>query len=381
MTRKKPDIAIVGAGMGGLAAAATLRRAGFSVNVYEQAARFGRIGAGIQMMPNSMKVLREIGVEDRVRAAAFSPKSHLNRIGDSGEITIELPMPEERYGAPYLCMHRATLHEALLSGVHADIVHLNKKLVGLEQNADRVTLSFADGTREHADVAIGADGVHSVVRELLLGPETPYNKGRVAYRGVFPAALMNGLDIGSSRTKWWGEDRHIVIYYTTANRDEIYFVTSLPEGIDWATKESWSAKGDVKELRAAYANFHPDVRAVLDACPDCHKWAILERDPLPRWSVGRVALLGDACHPMTPYMAQGAATSIEDAAVIARCLAEAGDDIESAFQRYEAHRKPRTSRIQAISSANTWMQKSGDNPDWLYGYDAWRVPLTATTGV
>jgi salicylate hydroxylase/6-hydroxynicotinate 3-monooxygenase len=263
--------------------------------------------------------------------------------------------------------------------VPADIVHLGKKLVRLEQNADRVTLEFADGTREHADAVIGADGVHSVVREILLGPETPYNKGRVAYRAVFPAALMNGLDIGPSRTKWWGEDRHIVIYYTTAKRDEIYFVTSLPEGIDWATRESWSAKGDVKELRTAYAGFHSDVRAVLDACPDCHKWAILERDPLPRWSVGRVALLGDACHPMTPYMAQGAATSIEDAAVLARCLAEfAGDDIESAFHRYEAHRKPRTSRIQAISSANTWMQKSGDNPDWLYGYDAWTVPLTAT---
>lgn len=377
MAGSKPSIAIIGAGMGGLAAAATLRRAGFGVRVFEQASRFGRIGAGIQMMPNSMNVLREIGVEARVRAAAFAPKSHLNRIGDTGRITIELPMPEERYGAPYLCMHRATLHDALLSGVPADIIHLGKKLIGIEQNAHEVTLEFADGTRERAGAVIGADGVHSVVREKLLGPETPYNKGRVAYRGVFPASLMNGLDIGPSRTKWWGDDRHIVIYYTTAKRDEIYFVTSLPESIGWATRESWSAKGDVKELRAAYAGFHADVRAVLDACPDCHKWAILERDPLLRWSVGRVALLGDACHPMTPYMAQGAATSIEDAAVIARCLADtAGDDIEGAFKRYEAHRKPRTSRIQAISSANTWMQKPGDNPDWLYGYDAWKVPLT-----
>jgi 2-polyprenyl-6-methoxyphenol hydroxylase-like FAD-dependent oxidoreductase len=380
--KRTPVIAIVGAGMGGLAAAATLRRAGFEVSVYEQAARFGRIGAGIQMMPNSMKVLREIGVEARVRNAAFAPRSHLNRIGNTGEITIELPMPEERYGAPYLCMHRATLHEALLAGVPADIIQTGKKLVGLEPQAQRVRLDFADGTQAHADAVIGADGVHSVVREILLGPETPYNKGRVAYRGVFPAALMQGLDIGPSRTKWWGDDRHIVIYYTTANRDEIYFVTSLPEGIDWATRESWSAKGDVRDLRAAYAGFHADVRAVLEACPDCHKWAILERDPLPRWSVGRVALLGDACHPMTPYMAQGAATSIEDAAVLARCLAAAGgDDIEGAFRAYEAHRKPRTSRIQAISSANTWMQKTGDNPDWLYGYDAWKVPLTATSGV
>ena len=164
MTGSKPSIAIIGAGMGGLAAAATLRRAGFGVRVFEQAGRFGRIGAGIQMMPNSMKVLREIGVEALVRAAAFAPKSHLNRIGDSGEITIELPMPEERYGAPYMCMHRATLHDALLSGVPADIIHPGKKLVGIEQNTSEVTLTFADGTRERADAVIGADGVHSVVR-------------------------------------------------------------------------------------------------------------------------------------------------------------------------------------------------------------------------
>jgi 2-polyprenyl-6-methoxyphenol hydroxylase-like FAD-dependent oxidoreductase len=214
------------------------------------------------------------------------------------------------------------------------------------------------------------------VRDIIVGPERPVNRGRVAYRAVFPSSLMGGRDIGGSRTKWWGPDRHIVIYYTRADRSEIYFVTSVPEPIEWATRESWSAKGDVAELRAAYRGFHEDVRAVLEACPDCHKWAILERDPLPRWSVGRVVLLGDACHPMTPYMAQGAATSIEDAAILARCLeAVEGEDVESALERYEAHRKPRTSRIQAISSANTWLQKSGDDPDWLYGYDAWSVPL------
>jgi salicylate hydroxylase/6-hydroxynicotinate 3-monooxygenase len=140
------------------------------------------------------------------------------------------------------------------------------------------------------------------------------------------------------------------------------------------TRESWSAKGDVRELRELYKEFHEDVRAVLDACPDCHKWAILEREPLPAWSKGRVVLLGDACHPMTPYMAQGAATSIEDAAVLARCL-EGADDVVRALKRYEAHRKPRTSRIQAISSANTWMQKGEQDTSWLYGYDAWNVDL------
>jgi salicylate hydroxylase/6-hydroxynicotinate 3-monooxygenase len=150
----------------------------------------------------------------------------------------------------------------------------------------------------------------------------------------------------------------------------------VPEPAEWLTRESWSAKGDVQELRQEYEGFHPDVRAVLEACPDCHKWAILEREPLPRWSDGRVVLLGDACHPMTPYMAQGAATAIEDAAILARCLEEVeGQDIPGAFQRYEAHRKPRTSRIQAISSANTWMKGDDGDTSWLYGYDAWNVPL------
>jgi salicylate hydroxylase/6-hydroxynicotinate 3-monooxygenase len=284
-------------------------------------------------------------------------------------------MPESLYNAPYLCMHRAELHDALASVLPEDIIHLGKKLVGLDQAASRVALAFADGARATADAVIGADGVHSIVRDLIVGPDAPIHRGRIAYRAVFPASLMD-RDIGRSRTKWWGSDRHIVIYYTTKARSEVYFVTSVPEPGEWITRESWSAKGDVTELRAAYEGFHADVRAVLGSCPDCHKWAILEREPLPRWSDGRVVLLGDAAHPMTPYMAQGAATSIEDAAVLARCLdAVEGDDIEGAFKRYEAHRKPRTSVVQAISSANTWMKEGNADTSWLYGYDAWNAPL------
>jgi salicylate hydroxylase/6-hydroxynicotinate 3-monooxygenase len=370
------SIAIVGAGLGGLTAASTLRMAGLDVHVYEQAGRFTRLGAGIQMMPNSMKVLRRIGIEERVRATSFEPYSHLNRQWDTGAVMRELPMPKSLFDAPYLCMHRGDLHEALASVLPADIIHRAKKLVGLDERGGRVTLTFEDGERAEADAVVGADGVHSIVRDIIIGPDTPIHKGRIAYRAIFPSALMGGTDVGPSRTKWWGVDRHIVIYYTRPDRSEIYFVTSVPEPAEWLTRESWSAMGDVHDLRKAYDGFHPDVRAVLDACPDCHKWAILEREPLPRWSEGRVVLLGDACHPMTPYMAQGAATAVEDAAVLARCLADVdGDDVSGAFTRYEAHRKPRTSRIQAISSANTWMKGGNDDTSWLYGYDAWNVPL------
>jgi 2-polyprenyl-6-methoxyphenol hydroxylase-like FAD-dependent oxidoreductase len=378
MADNKLSVAVIGAGIGGLAAAAALLRASHDVTVYEQAARFARIGAGIQMMPNSMKVLRRLGVEEPLRRLAFGPYSHLNRVWDSGEVTRELPMPESLYGAPYLCMHRADLHDALQSLVPVERIHLDSKLSGLDHRGGQVRLAFADGSYASADLVVGADGVHSTVREIVIGEDAPIHKGRIAYRAVFPASLMGGFDLGASRTKWWGIDRHIVIYYTTGARSEVYFVTSVPEAADWITSESWSAKGDVVELRAAYEGFHRDVRTVLEACPDCHKWAILEREPLPRWSDGKVVLLGDAAHPMTPYMAQGAATAIEDAAVLARCLdAVAGEDVESALRRYEAHRKPRTSVVQAISSANTWMREGTADTSWLYGYDAWTAPLDA----
>ena len=379
MSRRKPLIAIVGAGLGGLTVAATLRQAGFDVRMYEQASRFARVGAGIQMMPNSMKVLRRIGIEDRVRHLAFQPYSHLNRAWDTGEVVRELPMPEDLFGAPYLCMHRGDLHEALLAGVPSDMIAVQRKLVGLDESGSQVTLSFEDGTTAAADLVIGADGVHSIVRDLIIGPDAPIHKGRIAYRAIFASALMAGTDVGPSRTKWWGLDRHIVIYYTKPDRSEIYLITSVPEPAEWLTPESWSTTSDVNELRAAYEGFHPDVRAAVEGCPSCHKWAILEREPLPSWSQGRVVLLGDSCHPMTPYMAQGAATAMEDAAVLTRCLTDVeGDDYRAAFARYEAHRKPRTARIQAISSANTWMKGGNDDTSWLYGYDAWTVNLESS---
>jgi len=371
-----PSIAIIGAGIGGLAAAAALRQGGIDVVVYEQARQFARVGAGIQMLPNASRVLRGLGIEQRLRRIAFEPYSHLNRAWDTGEVKRELPMPEDLYGAPFLCMHRADLHEALVALLPSPTIQLGKRLEGLDHAGRQVTLAFGDGTAVRADAVIGADGVHSRVRELIIGPDAPIHRGRIAYRAVFDAALIRCAKAGPSRTKWWGPDRHIVIYYTTRDRSQVYFVTSVPESADWMTRESWSTRGDVRDVRAAYEGFHPEVRGVLDACPDCHKWAILEREPLARWGEGRVVLLGDACHPMTPYMAQGAATAIEDAAVLARCLAAAGnDDIEGAFRRYEATRKPRTSRIQAISSANTWMSGGDDDTSWLYGYDAWSVPL------
>src|ERR1700681_3840076 len=327
------------------------------------------MGAGIQQSPNAMKVHRGLGIEARLRDTAFAPATSLNRDAVTGAVTNEHPLGrqvEERYGAPYLTLHRGDLHAALAAIVPSDRVHMGKKLIGVAPDGAGVALGFADGTEVAADAVIGADGVHSLVRDHVQNhsgvAEHPHFTGRVAYRTTFPAARLGGVDVGSSRTKWWGADRHIVIYFVTAARDEVYFVTSQPERADWITQESWSATGDVGELRAAFAHFHPDVRAVLAAAPEAHKWGIFERDPLPAWRRGRVGLRGDACHPMTPYMASGAAMALEDAAVLARCIDEI-DDIAEAFRVYGATRKERASAVQTGSSTNTWMRNATD-PGW-----------------
>ena len=182
-----------------------------------------------------MKVLRQIGVEERLRDGVFEPKSHLNLEWNTGKVLRELPMPEELFGAPYLCMHRADLTAALVSVVPKEIIHFKKKLVELRHQAGGVELTFGDGTQCQADAVVGADGVHSVVREIIVGPDEPIHKGRIAYRAVFSAELLNGRDLGPSRVKWWGVDRHIVIYYVTKDRSQIYFVTSVPESAEWLT--------------------------------------------------------------------------------------------------------------------------------------------------
>jgi 6-hydroxynicotinate 3-monooxygenase len=375
---KAPHIAVVGAGMGGLATAAALHQAGVSVTVYEQASQLRRVGAGIQVGCNAMQVIRGLGLEARLRAHAFAPRSWCNRDWRTGEVRNDQlfgPEAEARYGAPYLLAHRGDLHASLLSAVPAERVRLSHTLVGLDETADEVRLSFQDGRSATADGVVAADGVHSTVKTLLFGESEANFTGRIAYRTTFPAELLGGYRIDDC-TKWWGEDRHIVIYFVRPDRSELYFVTSLPE--PGFTVESWSATGDMDTLRAAFEGFHPQVQRVLDACPAAHKWALVDRDPLPTWTRGNVTLLGDACHPMTPYMAQGAAMALEDAVVLARLMGEVTEraGVAEAFRRFERTRKDRTSRIQLTSRANTWLKSSTD-VDWVYGYDAWTAPLAA----
>src|SRR5436305_10491844 len=234
--RKHLSIAIVGAGIGGLATAAALRRLGIDTTVYEQADKFTRVGAGIQQSPTAVKVHRGLGIEDRLRAVAFAPSSSLNRDAFSGKVTNDHPLGrevEERYGAPYLTLHRGDLHAALASIVPADCVRLGKKLVAIRADGPRVALSFVDGSEIEADAAIGADGVHSLVRDHVTGPSTARFTGRLAYRTAFPASLLRNVDIGTSRTNWRGRDRQFVASVVTAPRDEVSFTTIQQEQDAW----------------------------------------------------------------------------------------------------------------------------------------------------
>lgn len=369
-------IAIVGAGIAGLSAAAALRKFGLTSTIYEQAPAFARVGAGIQLTPNAMKTARGLGLEDRLRARSFAPEVGYNRDWKTGEVTFLHPMgarTEARYGAPDLSMHRAELHGALHSLVPNDSIQFNRKLTGIDRTSDGVRLRFADASEVTADAVIGADGIHSVIRRTIVGEDKLNFTGSVAYRAVYPAALL-GREI-DDRVKWWGLDRHIVTYKVDPRRSELYFIANVPE--PGAEEESWSAMGDRDTLVAAYEGFHPDARIILEKAPEVRKWALAVRDPLQSWTSDRMIMIGDAAHPMVPYMAQGAGSSMEDAVVLARCLAEvAADGVEEAFRRCERNRIERTTRIQLSAKQNKWMQTSENtSTDWVYDYDPWSIPL------
>jgi len=367
------DIGIVGAGIGGMTAAIALRAAGHRVTVFEQAARFSRIGADINLTPNAVHALDRLDVGDALRASAAQPTHRISRMWDTGEETSRIEMRDaalEKYGAPQLTIHRADLLKALQEKLPADCFRMGRKASGLADDADGAFARFETGEEDRFDLVIGADGIHSAIRTALFGPEHPEFTGLVSYRGTYPRARTPDLPNLDAFTKWWGPtpDRQVVVF--PLSRGEEIFVFATTGQKDW-TEESWTAPGDVAELRAAYSDFHPEARALIDALDEVTRSALYVRDPMPRWSRERVTLLGDAAHPMTPFMAQGACMAIEDAVVLSRALEgveTAG--IPEALERYEAARKERTAKVQIASRGNEWL-KQGGNADWLYGYDAW----------
>ena len=251
---------------------------------------------------------------------------------------------------------------------------LEKRVATVGSQAQGASVRFADGTQQDYDLVIGADGIHSVVRAALFGQDHPEFTGLVSFRATVARDKLASLPNIDAFTKWWGPEPsiQIVTFPLNRGREQFIFATTAQDG--WRD-ESWTLPGDVHELRRIYRDFHPEARALLDACTEVTKSALYVREPMPQWSQGAITLLGDACHPMVPFMAQGACMALEDAVVLARALQ--GVDmpgVAAALARYENTRKERTARVQRGSRGNEWL-KQGGNADWVYGYDAWQVPL------
>ncbi len=370
-------IGISGGGIGGFSAAIALRKAGHEVEVFERAPAFNRVGADINLTPNAVFALDQLGVGEYLRKTAARPTFRISRDGESGEETSRLPMSaaaEEKYGAPQLTIHRADLLNALQDQLPKETVHSGMAASDVELTDTGATLVFEDGSRRDFDLVIGADGIHSAVRTALFGADDPKFTGIVSYRAVFPRSKAPKSGESDAFTKWWGEvpEKQIVTFPLTLGEEIFVFATTPQQG--W-TEEGWTLPGNVEELRAEYSNFHPDARALLDACESVTKSALHVREPMEVWSKGRATILGDAAHPMVPFMAQGACMAIEDAVILSRALnGVEAQGVEAALARYEAARKPRTAQVQANSLANDWLKKGG-NADWVYGYDAWSVDL------
>ena len=372
--RHQKRIAVVGAGLGGLSAAGFLQRAGFDVTVYEQAPSFSRIGAGIILSANVMKALRRLGAEDALVEAGIKPHSYISRAWDSGEKMYEIifdAASEQRFGGPYLNIHRGDLHAVLEQVVTPGSIIFNSRLIDLKETSQSVRLVFDNGVETEADIVIGADGIRSRVREFLLGNEAPRFVGAVAHRAIFATESLRGFKIPDC-TKWWGRDRHILPYFMTSRRDEIYVIGVIPQ-TTWDS-DAASLPSSRDEILGAFDGFHDDLRRVLEAAEDVSVWPIYDRERNDRWSGGRIVLLGDACHPMRPYMAAGGAMAVEDGAILSRSLTTFAEPAE-AFRCYEATRIPRVADVQRISIENSWMRGPTDT-DWFYCYDPCTAPLT-----
>lgn len=371
------NIAVCGGGIGGFSAAIALSKMGHKVEVFEQAPEFNRVGADINLTPNAVFALDQLGVGDYLRKTAARPTFRISRDGITGEETSRLPMSdaaEEKYGAPQLTIHRADLLTSLQNRLLQEAIHLGMPVADVQTTDQGATVIFANGEKRAFDLVVGADGIHSAVREALWGKDDPRFTGIVSYRAVFPLEKADGLKDAEAFTKWWGEtsDKQIVTFPLTLGKEIFVFATTAQEG--W-TEEGWTLPGDVDELRAEYQNFHPDAQALLANCTAVTKSALHVREPMTKWAKGCATIMGDAAHPMVPFMAQGACMAIEDAVVLARCLEGAEKaDIAAALEKYEAERKPRTAKIQENSLANEWMKGQG-NADWVYGYNAWSVEL------
>ena len=400
---RKPSVLVVGAGIGGLAAAALLGRRGIEVTVCEQARRLQEVGAGVQLSANAMKVLRALDLEEAIVSRGFLPAHFVGWSWRSGRRLYRTPirpLHEERFGAPYVHIHRADLLDALADRVPTGSVRLGHRLVGLAEADGIVRATFDDGRCVDADVVVGADGIHSAVRRSLFGEEAPRFTGHMCWRGLVPAARLPADLVPPASSNWMGPNGHVVHYFVRGG-SLVNFV-AVRDTEAWHD-ESWNTPSSTEELLRAFEGWHPRLTTLFERATGLHRWGLFDRDPLPEWSRGRVTLLGDAAHPMLPFLAQGAAQALEDAYALADWLDRYPRRPEAALAAYAGERRERTARIQLAARergrtihlrsrwttlkrdlAFAWRQAVAPSAtthqgEWIYRHDVGRVERTLGT--
>ncbi len=401
-------IIIAGGGIGGLTAALCCLQAGLTPIVLEQASAISEVGAGLQLSPNAMQVMARLGLADELIEAGFLPTHSELRFGESGKPVFRIELGQNarlRWGAPYVHIHRADLVEVLRAALEARLpgaVKLGAEVTDYAQVAGGVKVLLANGNWVEGDALIGADGIHSVIRTQMQGEDAPRFTGNMAWRFVVPVAKLDAHAPAPTAIVWVGRGRHGVTYLLRSGQLANFVgVVEQEPGAAQHFSESWRQSGRREEALRDFAGWHPTITTLIENAETLFRWALYDRAPLPYWSRGRVTLLGDACHPMLPFMAQGAAMAIEDAWVLAEELssAKAGhQSAEDALTSYQNFRMPRASKVQAASAANArtfhkraplerllaygpmWLA-GGMMPafiesrfDWLYGQDVTSRP-------
>src|SRR5690625_303266 len=338
-------IAIIGGGIAGAAIAAALQRKGFKTHIFERAAEFGEIGAGIQMTPNAVKVLKEIGLEQELEDIGFLPEALVGRNWENARELFRIPLKEDcpkLYGAEFYHVHRADLHRILVSKIGDTEVSFSKVCTGARQEGDKVIAEFDDGTEFECDLLIGADGVRSVIRESLFGDDKPQFTGHMCYRALVPFEEMPDY-VTPESSFWLGPKGHVVTYYVSRGKE--VNIVAVKETEEWV-EESWNSKSTREEMLADFEGWHDNLIRLFQDATNVYRWGLFDRDPSETWTKGRITLIGDAAHPMLPFLSQGAAMAIEDAYVLAEAIAALPDHLDSALKQYEEERIPRTRRVQ-----------------------------------